>query len=98
MLRARTEDKAPGRVEDVPTPFTSLRCSACGWIEKKSRENQAGFRCISCGFTCNAGINAAINVAAGQAVARRPGRKARAGGTTTRRRPNVREPQPHTSS
>lgn len=41
LLRQRTEDKAPGRVEDVPAPFTSLRCSDCGWIEKKSRKSQA---------------------------------------------------------
>lgn len=94
MLRSRTEDKAPGRVEDVPAPFTSLRCSACGWIEKKSRESQAVFCCVHCGFTCNADINAAHNVAAGQAVERRPGRKTRAGGTTTGNRPgSVREPQ-----
>jgi len=96
MLRQRTEDKAPGRVQDVPAPFTSQRCSACGWIEKKSRENQAVFACVQCGFTCNADINASINVAAGQPVARRAGRagmRARAGGTTTRERPSVREPQ-----
>ncbi|MFI6855617.1 RNA-guided endonuclease InsQ/TnpB family protein [Streptomyces sp. NPDC050416] len=43
LLRQRTQDKAPGRVEDVPAPFTSLRCSACGWIEKKSRKSQADF-------------------------------------------------------
>ncbi|MFD8717602.1 RNA-guided endonuclease InsQ/TnpB family protein [Streptomyces sp. NPDC059629] len=29
LLRRRTEQKAPGRVEDVPAPYTSLRCSAC---------------------------------------------------------------------
>ena len=34
LLRQRTEHKAPGRVEDVPAPYTSLRCSACGWIDK----------------------------------------------------------------
>jgi putative transposase len=97
-LRRRTEEKAPGRVQDVPAPFTSLRCSRCGWIEKKSRESQAVFCCVHCGFTCNADLNAAKNVAAGQAVERRPGRRARAGGTTTRRRPrSVREPQPLTS-
>ncbi|WP_017975010.1 RNA-guided endonuclease InsQ/TnpB family protein [Actinopolyspora halophila] len=71
LLRARTEDKAPGRVTDVPAPYTSLRCSSCGWIEKNSRKSQAEFVCVSCGFSCNADTNAAINVAAG-----------RAGGTT----------------
>ncbi|MFD5514895.1 RNA-guided endonuclease InsQ/TnpB family protein [Streptomyces sp. NPDC127066] len=29
LLRQRTGHKAPGRVEDVPAPCTSLRCSAC---------------------------------------------------------------------
>ncbi|MGW0712524.1 RNA-guided endonuclease TnpB family protein [Streptomyces sp. NPDC002643] len=29
LLRQRTEHKAPGRVRDVPAPYTSLRCSAC---------------------------------------------------------------------
>ena len=46
--------KAPGRVEDVPAPYTSLRCSACGWIDKNSRKSQAEFVCSFCGFTCNA--------------------------------------------
>jgi transposase len=92
LLRRRTEDKAPGRVEDVPAPYTSLRCSACGWIEKNSRKSQAEFVCVSCGFTCNADTNAAVNVAAGQVE--RPGHSARAGGTTRpNRRSSVREPQ-----
>jgi putative transposase len=81
LLRRRTGDKAPGRVQDVPAPFTSLRCSRCGWIDKNSRKSQADFCCSSCGFTCNADINAAINVAAGHA-----------GGTTPRKRSSVREP------
>jgi transposase len=81
LLRRRTGDKAPGRVQDVPAPYTSLRCNACGWIDKKSRKNQADYCCSSCGFTCNADTNAAINVAAGHA-----------GGTTSRKRSSVREP------
>ncbi|WP_190172248.1 RNA-guided endonuclease InsQ/TnpB family protein [Streptomyces mirabilis] len=95
LLRRRTEHKAPGRVEDVPAPYTSLRCSACGWIDKNSRKSQAEFVCSSCGFTCNADTNAATNVAAGQDGESRPGRQARAGGTTPpRQRSSVREPQP----
>ncbi|MER5220532.1 RNA-guided endonuclease InsQ/TnpB family protein [Streptomyces flaveus] len=82
LLRRRTEHKAPGRVEDVPAPFTSLRCSACGWIEKNSRKSQAEFVCVSCGFTCNADENAAMNVAAGQGGIPRPRRSAGAGGVT----------------
>jgi putative transposase len=95
LLRERTGHKAPGRVEDVPAPYTSLRCSACGWIDKNSRKSQAGFVCSSCGFTCNADTNASINIAAGQGGIPRPRRTAGAGGTTPHtKRPSVREPQP----
>jgi transposase len=96
LLRQRTEHKAPGRVEDVPAPYTSLRCSACGWIEKKSRKSQADFECVSCGFTCNADNNAAANVAAGQGRIPCPRRSAGAGGVTAATsRSNAREPQPN---
>jgi len=94
LLRQRTEHKAPGRVEDVPAAYTSLRCSACGWIDKNSRKSQAEFECSSCGFTCNADTNAGINVAAGQGGIPRPRRTAGAGGTTPRKESSVREPQP----
>ncbi|WP_392963679.1 RNA-guided endonuclease InsQ/TnpB family protein [Streptomyces sp. LN245] len=95
LLRQRTGHKAPGRIEDVPAPYTSLRCSACGWIDKNSRKNQAEFVCSSCGFTCNADTNAATNVAAGQGGIPRPRRTAGAGGVTTATsRSNTREPQP----
>lgn len=96
LLRQHTGHKAPGRVEDVPAPYTSLRCSACGWIDKNSRKSQAGFVCSSCGFTCNADSNAAINVAAGQGGIPRPRRTAGAGGATTATsRSSAREPQPN---
>ncbi|MEV0693414.1 transposase, partial [Streptomyces sp. NPDC050388] len=95
LLRRRTGEKAPGRVEDVPAPYTSLRCSACGWIEKDSRKSQAEFVCVSCGFTCNADENAAVNVAAGQGGLPRPRRAAGAGGVTAATgRSSAREPRP----
>jgi putative transposase len=65
LLVRRTENKAPGRVEKVRAAYTSLRCSACGHISRDSRDSQAEFRCIACGFTCNADLNASINIAAG---------------------------------
>ncbi|MFI1360985.1 RNA-guided endonuclease InsQ/TnpB family protein [Streptomyces sp. NPDC020898] len=96
LLSRRTEHKATGRVEDVPAPYTSLRCSACGWFDKNSRKSQAEFVCSSCGFTCNADTNASINVAAGQGGIPRPRRTAGAGGTTPpTQRSNVREPHPN---
>ncbi|MFF4732084.1 zinc ribbon domain-containing protein [Streptomyces mirabilis] len=64
-------------------------------MDKNSRKSQAEFICSSCGFTCNADTNAAVNVAAGQGGDSRPGRPARAGGTTPpRQRSSVREPNP----
>src|ERR1035438_1771045 len=85
LLVRRLEDKAPGRVEKIRPAFTSQRCSACGQVDRDSRESQAVFRCTACGFACHADVNAAINIAAGHAVTARGG-----DGVT---RPVNREPQ-----
>ena len=85
LLVRRLEDKAPGRVEKVRPAFTSQRCSACGQVDRGSRESQAVFRCTACGFACHADVNAAMNIAAGHAVTARGG-----DGVT---RPVNREPQ-----
>ena len=73
LLVRRLEDKAPGRVEKVKPHYTSQRCSACGQVDRDSRESQAVFRCTACGFAANADVNAAINIAAGHAVTARGG-------------------------
>ncbi len=85
LLVRRLEDKAPGRVEKVRPALTSQRCSACGQVDRDSRESQAVFRCTACGFACHADVNAAKNIAAGHAVTARGG-----DGVT---RPVNREPQ-----
>jgi putative transposase len=85
LLVRRLQDKAPGRVEKVSPAFTSQRCSACGQVDRDSRESQAVFRCTACGFACHADVNAAINIAAGHAVTARGGNGAA--------RPVNREPQ-----
>jgi len=85
LLVRRLEDKAPGRVEKIRPAFTSQRCSACGQVDRDSRESQAVFRCTACGFAGHADVNAARNIAAGHAVAARGG-----DGVT---RPVNREPQ-----
>jgi transposase len=85
LLVRRLEDKAPGRVEKIPPAHTSQRCSACGHTARESRESQAAFLCVACGYAANADVNAAKNIAAGHAV------KARGGDAT--RRPVNREPQ-----
>jgi putative transposase len=73
LLIRRIGDKAPGRMEKVPAAFTSQRCSVCGCVDRKSRESQALFRCTTCGYACNADVNAARNIAAGHAVKARGG-------------------------
>ena len=73
LLVRRLEEKAPGRVEKVRPALTSQRCSACGQVDRDSRESQAVFRCTACGFACHADVNAAKNIAAGHAAAARGG-------------------------
>jgi transposase len=73
LLVRRLEEKAPGRVEKIKPAFTSQRCSACGQVDRKSRESQAIFRCTACGYACHADVNAAMNIAAGHAVTARGG-------------------------
>ena len=85
LLVRRLEEKAPGRVKKVRPALTSQRCSACGQVDRDSRESQAVFRCTACGFACHADVNAAINIAAGHAVTARGGDGAA--------RPVNREPQ-----
>ncbi len=85
LLVRRLKDKAPGRVEKIKPQYTSQRCSACGQVDRDSRESQAVFRCTACGFAGHADVNAAINIAAGHAVTARGGDGAA--------RPVNREPQ-----
>jgi transposase len=73
LLVRRLEDKAPGRVEKLNPAFTSQRCSACGHVAAENRKSQAVFACVACGFTLNADVNAARNIAAGHAVTARGG-------------------------
>ncbi|MGH3165978.1 MAG: RNA-guided endonuclease InsQ/TnpB family protein, partial [Trebonia sp.] len=75
LLARRLQDKAPGRVEKIDAAFTSQRCSVCGQVDRKSRESQAVFRCTACGYSCNADVNAAKNIAAGRAVSARGGHR-----------------------
>ncbi|HTQ93426.1 MAG TPA: zinc ribbon domain-containing protein [Streptosporangiaceae bacterium] len=62
MRKARAPKGSPGQLAE-----RALRCSACGRVEQNSRDSQAGFCCVACGFACNADINASINIAAGHA-------------------------------
>lgn len=57
-----------GSTEEAPTVFlvnpaySSQRCPECGCIAAENRESQAEFRCINCGHTDNADVNAGVNL------------------------------------
>lgn len=54
---------------EVNPRYTSQKCSGCGHIHAENRKNQAGFKCVKCGLSMNADLNASLNIkAAGLAV------------------------------
>lgn len=46
----------------VKAKDTSRRCSKCGHISKDNRECQSVFRCVVCGYSVNADLNASFNI------------------------------------
>lgn len=65
MFRSRLEAKTNARggtVIAVNPAYTSQTCSACGHVAKENRPDQATFRCVECGHTANADVNAAQNI------------------------------------
>jgi putative transposase len=76
-------------VVGVPATYTSQTCSACGHLATESRENQARFCCVACGFKANADVNAAQNILA--LGLRASGRGGSAVGPPMKRQPPDRE-------
>jgi putative transposase len=58
VLSYKLEERG-GTLIKINPAFTSQECSACGVIDKRSRESQATFACRHCGFTNHADTNAA---------------------------------------
>jgi IS605 OrfB family transposase len=63
-------------INGVPVIFvdchnTSRECSVCGCIDKRNRKSQSEFKCIHCGHTENADVNAA-KVIVSRAVVNQP--------------------------
>ena len=58
-----------GKLVLVPARNTSRECRKCHHIAKENRKSQAVFKCVKCGHTENADVNASCNIlAAGRAV------------------------------
>lgn len=50
-------------VQWINPAYTSITCSSCKKIDRRSRVKQDTFKCTSCGNTLNADMNAALNIA-----------------------------------
>ncbi|MEV4179487.1 zinc ribbon domain-containing protein [Nonomuraea sp. NPDC049709] len=61
-----------GRIVTINPAYASQRCSACGIVDREARESQARFRCWSCGYAGNAGVNVARNTRQGMPLPRGP--------------------------
>lgn len=46
----------------VDPRYTSQACNVCGTVDKRNRPDQGTFRCVSCGHTNLADLNAACNI------------------------------------
>lgn len=51
-----------GNIVRINPAYTSQKCNVCGHISQDNRLSQSSFKCISCGHTANADINAAKNI------------------------------------
>ena len=63
MRRLRDKmDANGGKLVAVPAAYTSQTCHECGHVASESRDSQAVFRCVECGYEANADVNAAMNI------------------------------------
>ncbi len=51
-----------GKIVLVDPKYTSQKCNACGHISKDNRKTQSKFKCVSCGHTDHADLNASANI------------------------------------
>lgn len=50
-------------VAKVNPAYTSIQCNRCKHIDKQSRVDRDTFKCVKCGYTEHADVNASINIA-----------------------------------
>jgi putative transposase len=55
-------ESAGRQVIAVEARHTSQRCARCGHTAKENRVTQAKFKCVGCGHTDHADVNAAVNI------------------------------------
>lgn len=51
-----------GELVLVDPRHTSQTCSACLTVDRRNRKSQSSFKCVTCGHTANADVNAATNI------------------------------------
>jgi len=49
-------------IEYVDARYTSQKCSKCKHISRSNRKSQSVFKCVQCGFSLNADVNASQNI------------------------------------
>jgi len=55
------EERFGIRTVEIFAPFTSQTDAACGYVDKRNRQKQEAFKCLWCGSTRHADVNAARN-------------------------------------
>ena len=53
-----------GKLVLINPKNTSRKCSRCSHTEKENRKTQSKFKCVKCGHTANADLNASLNILA----------------------------------
>ena len=91
-------DANGGNLVIVSAAYTSQTCHECGHVASGSRDSQAVFHCVKCGYRTNADTNAAMNIL-GRALAKTGGGTAldvedRVGGPMKRQPPRLRPEVP----
>jgi transposase len=57
----RISEDSGVQTQKTDHPYTSQRCSPCGWVQKSNRKRKK-FKCKSCDFTWDSDLNAAVNI------------------------------------
>lgn len=61
-LKSKCADRKNIELIEVNPAYTSQLCPKCGYVHKSNRKNQAVFKCLNCGYSCNADYNSSINI------------------------------------